>query len=196
MAERLFLARVPHGARVRAVSAGTNGLTGYPMDAPSALVLRELGGNPDGHTAQRVTPAMVQGASLVLTADSGHRAALLKDSPLAFRHTFTLREFARLSAGRPPLSTATPASLADRVREVAAARGVTPAPERPGADDIGDPYGAPMEVVRATGAAVNDAVNAVIASLGLVAAPDRVRRAGRPSPRPSSGSRRPRPSPR
>ena len=48
MAERLFLARVPHTAPVRAASAGTNGLTGYAMDAPSALVLRELGGDPDG----------------------------------------------------------------------------------------------------------------------------------------------------
>lgn len=207
MAERLFLARLPHGVPVRAASAGTNGLTGYAMDAPSALVLRELGGNPDGHTARRVTPALVDSASLVLTADSGHRAALLKESPLAFRRTFTLREFARLSAGRPPLSGATPASLAERVREVAAARGVTPAPERPGADDIGDPFGAPMDVVRASGAAVSDAVNAAIAGLGLVgvpgspdaqeeASPDEVRKAGRPSPRPSNGSRRPRPSPR
>ena len=122
MAERLFLARLPHGVPVRAASAGTNGLTGYAMDAPSALVLRELGGNPDGHTARRVTPALVDSASLVLTADSGHRAALLKESPLAFRRTFTLREFARLER-----------------RPAAAVRGDAGVPGRTGARGGGGP---------------------------------------------------------
>lgn len=169
MAERLFLARVPHTAPVRAASAGTNGLTGYPMDAPAALVLRELGGDPDGHAARRVTPALVERASLVLTADSGHRAALLKDSPLAFRRTFTLREFARLGAGAggAVLEEPTADALADRVRDVAAARGRLPAPVHPNADDIGDPFGAPLDVVRSAGTAVSEAVDAAIAALGL-----------------------------
>ena len=73
--------------------------------------------------ARRVTPALVESASLVLTADGGHRAALLKDSPLAFRRTFTLREFARLGAGRPLLDGPSTEALVERVREVAAARG-------------------------------------------------------------------------
>ena len=136
------------------------------MDGPSALVLRELGGDPDGHTARRVTPALVERASLVLTADTGHRAALLKDSPLAFRQTFTLREFARLGAGRSLLAGPSAEALVERVREVAARAGHARTPQ-PGADDIGDPFGAPMDVVRASGTAVSDAVDGAIAALGL-----------------------------
>ena len=167
MAERLFLARVPPGSPVRAGSAGTSGLAGYAMDAPSALVLRELGGDPEGHVARRLTPAMAGSADLVLTADSDHRRAVLGLAPMAFRRTFTLREFARLGASAAqPAAMASEDELRARVTEIAARRGVAGLAE-PGGDDIGDPFGAALAVVRRSGAQVSAGVDAVIAALGL-----------------------------
>ncbi len=167
MAERLFLSRVAAGSPVRAGSAGTAGLTGYPMDLPSAAVLRELGGNPDGHTASRLTAAMAESAHLVLTADSEHRAGVLRLAPLAFRRTFTLREFARLGGfvGAAPRSP-TAEQLRARVLEVAAQRGVAGA-AAPGQDNIADPFGAAMDVARRTGAQISDSIDRTVAVLGL-----------------------------
>src|SRR5690242_16939564 len=99
MAERLFEARLPDDARMGAGSAGIRALTGHAMDAPSATVLRELGGDPTGHVAVQLTPALVDGAALILTATSEHRADILREQPGAMRRTYTLREFARLGAG-------------------------------------------------------------------------------------------------
>ncbi len=167
MAERLFLARVAADAPVRAGSAGTSGLVGHAMDRPSALVLRELGADGDRHQARRLTASMAESAHLVLTAESDHRAAVLRLAPMAFRRTFTLREFARLgasSAASAPSPTAD--DLRVRVGEIAGLRGFTP-PVAPGADEIGDPFGAPTDVVRRVGAQISEAVDAAILALGL-----------------------------
>ena len=173
MAERLFLTKVAGGSPVRAGSAGTSGLAGYAMDLPSAVVLRELGGDPDGHVARRLTSAMVESAHLVLTAESEHRAAVLQLAPMAFRRTFTLREFARLGASA---GAATPGPGAEqlraRVAEIAAQRG-SALPTGPGQDDIGDPFGAALDVVRRCGAQIDDSIGAVVTALGLQPGPDR-----------------------
>jgi protein-tyrosine phosphatase len=167
MAERLFLARVAAGSPVRAGSAGTSGLSGYAMDLPSAAVLRELGGNPDGHVARRLTPAMAGSAHLVLTAEAEHRAAVLQLAPLAFRRTFTLREFARLGAAAgPAIAHPTDEQLRSRVLEIAGQRG-SAHPAGPGQDDIGDPFGAAMDVVRRCGVQIDDSIDAVVSALGL-----------------------------
>ena len=167
MAERLFLSRVSAGAPVRAGSAGTSGLAGYAMDLPSAVVLRELGGNPDGHVARRLTAAMAERAHLVLTAETEHRAAVLRLAPLAFRRTFTLHEFGRLgasAAASPPAPTDD--ALRARVAEIAALRGFAQA-AAPGQDDIADPFGASLDVARRCGTQIGDSVDAAVAALGL-----------------------------
>lgn len=170
MGERLFRARTDGLADVLTVSsAGTAGLTGYPMDAPSARALRELGGDPDGHAARRARAADIEAADLVLTAGEEHRAALLALVPLAFRRTFTMREFARLGARQPPLDAVSDQALRERVRAVAGERGFAPPPAA-GADDIGDPFGASMDVARRAGNDVSEAVDAIIRALGLTAA--------------------------
>ena len=168
MAERLFLSRVAPGSPVSAGSAGTSGLAGYAMDLPAAVVLRELGGRPEGHVARRVTPAMLDGAHLVLTAETGHRAAVLRLAPMASRRTFTLREFARLGAAAPPpdAGVATAESLRVRVAEIAALRGFAGGAAA-GADEIGDPFGAALDVVRRTGTQIAGSVDGVIEVLGL-----------------------------
>ena len=172
MGERLFAARTAgyQGAVIEASSAGTNGLRSYPMDLPSAGVLRELGGDPEGHRARRVAAADLESTDLILTATREHRAALLQLLPLAFRRTFTMREFGRLGVPLAPLSGQPDESaLRERVRAVAAQRGFAPPPEPAGLDDIGDPFGASMDVARRAGREVSDAVDAIVAALGLPA---------------------------
>jgi protein-tyrosine phosphatase len=166
MGERLFRSRTSASPEITISSAGTSGLTGYEMDPPSATVLRELGGDPEGHAARRLTPELIQRADLVLTAVSEQRALILKAEPMAFRRTFTMREFARLSAGFPPLDRVSAEALRSRVREIAARRGFTD-PAGPGDDEIGDPFGAPLEFARATGTQISESVDAAIDGLGL-----------------------------
>lgn len=166
MAERLFRARV-EGTSIRTVSAGIAGLVGYSMDAPSATVLCELGGDSRGHVSQRLDRQMIADAALILTAETQHRSVLVQTDPLSFRRTFTLREFGRLGTALGPLQHApTPDVLRSRVGEVADQRGCSE-PVEPGADDIGDPFGASIKVARACGRHIVEAVDSVVRALGL-----------------------------
>ena len=170
LAERLFRSRVADYPVIETASAGVAGLTGRAMDAPSAQALHELGVDPRGHVARRLSPQLVSEAALILTAETSHRSVVVQSDPLVFRHAFTLREFGRLGAGLGPLSDApTPPSreaLAARVLEVAGQRGwADPIPE--GADDIADPYGCPIEVARGCAGEIDEAVDRAVAVLGL-----------------------------
>ena len=172
VAERLFLARIPSGLPVTVASAGTHGLVGHPVDGPSALALRELSGDPEGHRGRRLTPHMVGTADLVLTAQSAHREAVLHLDPLAMRRVFTLREFGRLGAAAPAVAgIVDPAVLRERVAEVAARRGSLP-PAGAGVDEVGDPFGASLDVARACATQISSAVDLVIATLGLTGKDD------------------------
>jgi protein-tyrosine phosphatase len=168
-AEMLLRARL--GERSIAVSsAGTSGLSGHDMDAPSARAVREFGVDPSDHVARRLTAAMVAAADLVLTADAEHRSIIVQAQPLVFRRAFTLREFARLGAELPALDGDPGlAALRERVAAVAEQRGRIEA-GAPGSDDIGDPFGAGFEVARNTVQAVSAAVDGVIHALGIRAA--------------------------
>ena len=170
MAERLLTARLrgtlPAGLDVSATSAGTRAVVGRGMDTPSLIALRELGGDSAGHVARMFTRTLAEEADLVLTAESGHRARVVQAVPLAFRKTFTLREFARLGAGLGPLAEPSEDALRNRVAEVAARRGWAD-PAGPGADEIGDPFGATLAVARTCAGAIADAVDGAVAALGL-----------------------------
>lgn len=167
VAERLFLARVAPDLPVTAASAGTLGLVGHPIDGPSAVALRELGGEPGGHAARRLTSDLVTGADLILTAQTSHRETILHTEPLAFRRAFTLREFGRLGAAAGPSDAVIdPEALRERVAEVAGQRGSARSPGA-GSDDIGDPFGASLDVARTCAAQISAAVDAAIAVLGL-----------------------------
>jgi protein-tyrosine phosphatase len=166
MAERLFHARAAATIALRTVSAGTHGLNGWAMDAPSALVLRELGGDGEGHRAQRLTRELIVDADLILTAETEHRAAIARADPAAVQRTFTMREFGRLGAGLGPLTAPSDDDLRARVAEVAGLRAAG-APAGPMRDDIGDPYGAALDLVRTCGLQIATAVEADLAALGL-----------------------------
>ena len=151
------------------VSAGTLGLVGYPMDDTSAAALSELGADPSGHVARELTEDLVADADLILCAERIHRSAVLQIDPMAFRRTFTMREFARLGAGLlQPTRLLELDELADRVYEVAARRGSVPVVD-PIEDDIADPIGRPLAVNRQCAQQIAAAVDAAVNILGLTA---------------------------
>jgi protein-tyrosine phosphatase len=135
----------------------------------AAAALREYGADPEGFTARELTTEQVADADLVLTATVDHRAQVVGLVPSAVRRTFTLREVARLgAAGVRGHDGAGPGDAAEWARaavvEALARRGVEPR-GAPGADDIDDPYGAPLQVYRERLREIAEAVDQVVAAL-------------------------------
>ena len=165
LAERLFLMRLPEDLPISAASAGTYGLNGRPMDAPTAALLREFGGDPDGHVGRRLTHHMLN-ADLLLTAGAGERAAVMQGVPTTFRRACTMREFGRLGKRFGRLEDVTIEALQERVRGIAGRRGLDQTRSRI-VDEIADPFGGSSDQARASAFAVSDAVDAILAALGL-----------------------------
>ncbi len=144
---------------IRVASAGTRAVVGSAMHPDSALVLRGLGGDPDGFRARRLRPELVEQADLVLAMTARHREAVLAQAPAALRRTFLLREAADLATTLPadvPGNERDPAAQAAQlVGAMAGARGRRPAD--PG-DDVPDPIGRPLEVHDRVGALVAEAL--------------------------------------
>ena len=137
------------------------------MDAASAAVLRELGGDPSGHVARQLGPDELAAADLVLATDTANRGIVVRERPALLHRAFTLREFARLAAeAELPAAGSDDDALRARVAAVAARRGTAEAGE-PGQDEIGDPFGAPLPVVQACGEQISAAVDGLLAALGL-----------------------------
>jgi protein-tyrosine phosphatase len=167
LGERLLRARLDAEVPIRVASAGTAAMVGMGIDEPSALALRDLGVDADGHIAQQLSADQIRDAGLILTAETMHRSLIVRTDPLSFRKTFTIREFGRLGAGLTPIEGKPNfAQLRERVVQVAEQRGSVDAPAS-GADEIGDPFGARPEVARQTAADISTAVNAVMSALGL-----------------------------
>jgi protein-tyrosine phosphatase len=148
-AERLAVAYANEaGVQLTASSAGTHGLTGHPMDETAAVVLRQLGGEPDGFSARRISPGIAGDADLILTMTSRHRDDVLAVAPRKLRRTFTLLEAASLAEQ----------SGARSLDDLAAARA------RHAVDvvDIADPYRKPHEVYDSVGQQIADALPGII----------------------------------
>ena len=165
-AERLFATMAPPQWGIQVSSAGTAALVDYGIDGPTAWALGELGVDASGHRARRLQPPMVEASDLVLAATVEHRAAIVRGTPLAFRRVFTVNEFARLAAGLPRLIEGGDEALRERVRQVAARRGLVEAPPE-GADDIADPFGAPPAFAQHTVALLAARTREVVTGLGL-----------------------------
>lgn len=158
MAEHLMRAglaeRLGEGASSFLVeSAGTWGHTGSPMEAFAASTLGGYGLDGQDFRARELVAEHVAGADLVLGAAREHRAAAVVLQPRAASRTFTLREFARLVATVDP-DTLPSGDVVARARGLvqaaAARRGLVP-PDRPGDDDLDDPYHAPASMFEVCG---------------------------------------------
>ncbi|WP_406269104.1 protein-tyrosine-phosphatase [Actinacidiphila glaucinigra] len=178
MAERLtrheLTLRLGDGAAgIIVESAGTWGHEGAPMEAHAATVLAEYSADPVGFLGRELLDDHVIDADLVLTATRDHRAQVISMGHAAGLRTFTLKEFTRLVKAIDP-ATLPEGSVTERarslVRAAAALRGWLLAPTAD-ADEVYDPYGAPLTFFRSIGEEIHDALDPVLTALTGVAAP-------------------------
>jgi protein-tyrosine phosphatase len=134
--------------------------------ALSTLAAYDIDGG--AFAARELVAEHVVGADLILGATREHRAAAVVLHPRAAARTFTLREFARLAGAVDPatLPDGDPVERAHAlVRAAAANRGLV-TPERPGDDDVDDPYQAPASAFATCGALVHATLQRPLDLLG------------------------------
>ncbi|MEU6863768.1 protein-tyrosine-phosphatase [Streptomyces sp. NPDC046876] len=158
-------------------SAGTWGHEGAPMEANAAAVLADFGADASGFTGRELLDEHVIRADLVLTATRDHRAQVISMGHSAGLRTFTLKEFTRLvraidPATLPPLDDGVAERARALVRAAAALRGWLLAPS-PDADEVHDPYGAPITFFRSIGDEISQALDPVVTALTGCAGPSR-----------------------
>ncbi|NYI06422.1 arsenate reductase/protein-tyrosine-phosphatase family protein [Allostreptomyces psammosilenae] len=178
MAERitrreLQLRLGPDAERIQVDSAGTWGHEGAAMESHAAAVLAEYGADIDDFRGRELLDEHVAEADLVLTFTRDHRAQVISMGYAAGLRTFTLKEFHRLVAAIDPASLPTGDVVARArtlVRAAAALRGWLLA-SSPEADEIDDPYGAPLTVFRDCGQEISTAVGSVLTVLTGTARP-------------------------
>ncbi|MFG2145791.1 protein-tyrosine-phosphatase [Streptomyces sp. NPDC048696] len=156
-------------------SAGTWGHEGAPMEANAAAVLADFGADATGFTGRELLDEHVITADLVLTATRDHRAQVISMGHSAGLRTFTLKEFTRLVRAIDPATLPDPdEGMVERaralVRAAAALRGWLLAPSAE-ADEVNDPYGAPITFFRSIGDEINTALEPVVTALTGVPAP-------------------------
>lgn len=150
-------------------SAGTWGHEGAPMEANAEAVLADFGADASGFVGRELLDEHVIRADLVLTATRDHRAQVISMGHSAGLRTFTLKEFTRLvraidPATLPPLEDGVVARACALVRAAAALRGWLLAPTAD-ADEVYDPYGAPLPFFRSIGDEIQQALDPVVTAL-------------------------------
>jgi protein-tyrosine phosphatase len=150
-------------------SAGTWGHEGAPMEANAETVLAEFGADTSGFTGRELLDEHVIRADLVLTATRDHRAQVISMGHSAGLRTFTLKEFTRLvnaidPATLPSLDEGVVTRARALVRAAAALRGWLLAPTAE-ADEVYDPYGAPLPFFRSVGDEIHQALDPVVTAL-------------------------------
>ncbi|OON71984.1 arsenate reductase/protein-tyrosine-phosphatase family protein [Streptomyces tsukubensis] len=157
-------------------SAGTWGHEGAPMEANAETVLADFGADASGFKGRELLDDHVIRADLVLTATRDHRAQVISMGHSAGLRTFTLKEFTRLVRAIDPatLPDAVDDGVEERaralVRAAAALRGWLLAPNAE-ADEVHDPYGAPLTFFRSIGDEINQALEPVVSALTGVSRP-------------------------
>ena len=150
-------------------SAGTWGHEGAPMETNAELVLADFGADHSGFVGRELLDEHVIRADLVLTATRDHRAQVISMGHSAGLRTFTLKEFTRLVRAIDPATLPDPRDgVVERaralVRAAAALRGWLLAPSAE-ADEVNDPYGAPITVFRSIGDEIQEALDPVVTAL-------------------------------
>lgn len=158
------------GAELVVESAGTWGHEGAPMEAHAETVLAGFGADASGFKGRELLDGHVIQADLVLTATRDHRAQVISMGHSAGLRTFTLKEFTRLVRAIDPATLPDPLQdgLAERaralVRAAAALRGWLLAPTVD-ADEVHDPYGAPLTFFQAIGEEIQEALGPMVTAL-------------------------------
>lgn len=138
------LSRLP----VKVSSAGTHAMVGQSMHATVQEFADDFGlSDVVLHQAQQLTLGMLKESDLILAMDRGHRREIVEMLPRASRHTFTLREFARLAdqVSKEDITLRSGHSSLELLRRatesVAQLRGTLPLLDDPSQADVVDPYG-------------------------------------------------------
>ncbi|MBT3153353.1 protein-tyrosine-phosphatase [Streptomyces sp. CHD11] len=150
-------------------SAGTWGHEGAAMEAHAETVLGEFGADASGFVGRELLDDHVIRADLVLTATRDHRAQVISMGHSAGLRTFTLKEFTRLvnaidPATLPSLDEGLVMRARALVRAAAALRGWLLAPTAE-ADEVHDPYGAPLPFFQSIGVEIYEALDPVVTAL-------------------------------
>jgi len=148
LAEQVLRARLADLGSIGFSSAGTFAGEGERMPEQAAALSVRFGGDPSAHSARYLTEQMVAGADLVLAMARSHRREIVELVPRKVGVTFTLREFARLSADLSEAELAETAArggslrggLAEVVALVASRKGQSGVPVSAEEDDVIDPY--------------------------------------------------------
>src|SRR4051812_5158223 len=161
--EVLLRAALGPGADVDVSSAGLDPRVGSPVWTAMA---EELDAPTGGFAARQVTAELVRGADLVLTMTREQRAAVVDRFPSAVRRTFTVGEFAALTALAVDRGLAVGDSPGSRLRAVTVQipplRGSHVAgPD----DDIADPFGREPADYRRAAERIRAAVGTLVGAL-------------------------------
>lgn len=164
---------------VETASSGTGALVGHRMTPQTIAIAREHGArDPEQHRARDLAIEHLRAADLAIALTRAHRSEIVAMLPRGSRHTFTLRELARLLGAMQPSDLATVAALpiddtAARFVELidiaAGFRGYVAPPEDANDDDVIDPYRRGDEIYRLATAQLVPAVETVLARFGLAA---------------------------
>ena len=161
-AARLLADRL--GPSIEFASRGTRSVPGATMCEVSASWVMMNGGAIDGHFSQQLQLADIKASTLILTASSRQRAAVIEMRPSAQVRTFTLVQAARIAqwaVTRPDCAPPEGADLPHRLlwlaEELDANRGAALRPGPESADDLPDPHhtGAHADVLTSLQAAVD-----------------------------------------
>ena len=171
LAEQLLRAGLAPWPQVSIASAGTIGMTGHPMTDQAAGLSLQFGGDPGAHVARELTAEQLTDADLVFAMSREHRRSIAELAPRAIRHTFTIREFARLISGVTDLDLDETAGLpaddiaarfATLVDVASSQRGIAAPPFSADDDDVVDPYRRSEETYAETARQLVPAVDAVV----------------------------------
>lgn len=164
------------GLAVEVESAGTHALVGSVPPEQTQRVGLDLGAVDIAQLrSNQLTVEHLERADLVLAMAKEHRAAVAELLPRAVRRTFTIREFARLSAhvhenDLEELQRLNPDErLRAAVETVAQLRGTVERPDDLAEDDVVDPYRQSDEVFDESARQLVPAINATSALLRTVA---------------------------
>ena len=150
LAEHLLRQHLGRWPIVEVTSAGTRALVGKPMTAQTIGIAQANGAiDANSHSARELGLDQLRDADLVIALTRAHRGEIAATFPRGSRHTFTLRELARLFENLHATDLETVAKMAvedtaGRVAELvdvaAGLRGFVAPPEDQLDDDVIDPY--------------------------------------------------------
>ncbi|HEY3408405.1 MAG TPA: hypothetical protein VGK53_09565 [Propionicimonas sp.] len=169
LAEAVLRASLAPQLGITTGSAGTRALEGESADNLTAQVAAAHGISLAGHKARQLTPELLAGADMVITATRQIRSAAVQTYPPSVKYSFTLRQLERIlraTESRFDSGGLTGAALvASLARSVNQEKSRLVAPQG-NDDDIADPRGRSARIHEQVAEQVVSAVRELATALG------------------------------